>query len=75
MSIHCSNALELIVTQTRNIYKKELFSIFHESFVQFHLKIGNFDFYFWKIQIKIVKALICGKCARARETNFFFILA
>ena len=59
---------------------REIFSIFHDRFVHFYLKLENLIFIFDKVQIKIVNfmRLICGNklnVCMLRETILFFILA
>ncbi len=52
---------------------REIFSIFHKSFLKFYLKAQNrqFDFNFWKSLNKNWNAVICGKKC-GKQTCFVF---
>ena len=57
---------------------RDIFSIFHESFVQFYLKNGNLILVFEKNLNKNCKCVnLCHKikCARAMQNKVVFILA
>ncbi len=66
---HCSNALELIVIQTRKQSSVKYFQFFTKVLSYFTSKIGNLILIFEKIKIKIVNAVICGKKLNAHATG------
>ena len=73
---HCSNALELIVNQTRKQISGKYFN-FSPKFCLILPQNKQFDFDFGKVKIKIVNAVICGEknqcvCATGNKLVFYF---